>query len=122
MTHSEEWRARHRDTFRAEHMEIWAVGGIGEVEEGTDLGSMLGALDLHDGDVVLVTSKIVSKAEGRVRSGDRSTAIEEETVRVVIFSSKTSLAVVAYPDSHKVGIWTKADSVTLFDDFTYTSK
>ncbi len=31
----------------------------------------------------------------------------EEAVRVVIFSSKAPLAVVAYPDSHKIGIWTK---------------
>jgi coenzyme F420-0:L-glutamate ligase len=91
MTHSEEWRAQHRDTYRAEHLEVWAVGGIGEVEEGTDLGTVLGHLDLHDGDVVLVTSKIVSKAEGRVRSGDRTTAIAEETVRVVARRGPTSI-------------------------------
>jgi uncharacterized cupin superfamily protein len=30
----------------------------------------------------------------------------EENVRVVILSSKSPLAVVTYPDSHKVGIWT----------------
>ena len=27
-----------------------------------------------------------------------------------------------FKDAGKVGVWTKADSVTLFDDFTYTSK
>lgn len=32
-----------------------------------------------------------------------------ETVRVVILSSKTPIAVVAYPDSNKLGIWTKED-------------
>ena len=52
MTHSEQWRAEHRDTHQAEHMEVWAVGGVGEVEAGTDLGVVLGRLDLHDGDVV----------------------------------------------------------------------
>ena len=31
----------------------------------------------------------------------------DESVRVVILSSKSPLAVVAYPDSHKIGIWTK---------------
>ena len=31
----------------------------------------------------------------------------DEVVRVVIFSSKTPLAVVYYPDSEKHGIWTK---------------
>jgi uncharacterized cupin superfamily protein len=30
-----------------------------------------------------------------------------DTVRVVLLSSKTPIAVIAYPDSHKVGIWTK---------------
>ena len=48
-------------------------------------------LDLHDGDVVLVTSKIVSKAEGRVRSGDRAAAIVDETVRVVARRGPTSI-------------------------------
>ena len=33
--------------------------------------------------MVAVTSKVVSKAEGRVRAGDRDTALPEETVRVV---------------------------------------
>ncbi len=27
-----------------------------------------------------------------------------------------------FKDAGKVGVWTKADSVTLFDDFTYASK
>ena len=52
---------------------------------------MLAHLDLHDGDVVLVTSKIVSKAEGRVRAGDRDAAIDEETVRVVARRGPTSI-------------------------------
>jgi uncharacterized cupin superfamily protein len=33
----------------------------------------------------------------------------DENVRVVILSSKTPVAVVAYPDSHKVGIWTQEE-------------
>lgn len=33
----------------------------------------------------------------------------EEAARVVIFSSKSSLEVVTYPDSGKVGIWTRDD-------------
>jgi coenzyme F420-0:L-glutamate ligase/coenzyme F420-1:gamma-L-glutamate ligase len=64
-------------------LEAWGADGIGEVDEHTDLGSVLCGLDLHDGDVVLVTSKVVSKSEGRVRPGDRDLAVEEETVRVV---------------------------------------
>jgi coenzyme F420-0:L-glutamate ligase/coenzyme F420-1:gamma-L-glutamate ligase len=69
----------------------WSVAGIGEVTAGTDLGSVLAALDLADGDVVLVTSKVVSKAEGRTRELDRDEAIREETVRVVARRGPTSI-------------------------------
>jgi coenzyme F420-0:L-glutamate ligase/coenzyme F420-1:gamma-L-glutamate ligase len=59
--------------------------GIGEVTEGCDLaGVILDALELLEGDVVVVTSKVVSKAEGRMRVGaDREAAITAETVRTV---------------------------------------
>ena len=46
-------------------MTILPVAGLPEVERGADLAAMVhGAIALADGDVVLVTSKIVSKAEG----------------------------------------------------------
>ncbi|WP_166349880.1 coenzyme F420-0:L-glutamate ligase [Phytoactinopolyspora limicola] len=39
---------------------------------------------LADGDIVVVTSKIVSKAEGRIRTGvDRDAAIDDEAVRTI---------------------------------------
>ncbi|MGV9557512.1 coenzyme F420-0:L-glutamate ligase [Streptomyces sp. NPDC003401] len=65
---------------------VWAVGGLPEVRAGDDLAKLIAAAEpgLVDGDVVLVTSKIVSKAEGRVvRADDREAAIDAETVRVV---------------------------------------
>ncbi|MET8473404.1 coenzyme F420-0:L-glutamate ligase [Streptomyces sp. NPDC006422] len=68
-------------SFRA-----WAVPGIPEVREGDDLAKLIAAAEpgLVDGDVLLVTSKIVSKAEGRVLAADdREAAIDAETVRVV---------------------------------------
>ncbi|MGW2346365.1 coenzyme F420-0:L-glutamate ligase [Streptomyces sp. NPDC001661] len=68
-------------SFRA-----WAVPGLPEVREGDDLAKLIVAAEpgLVDGDVLLVTSKIVSKAEGRVlRADDREAAIDAETVRVV---------------------------------------
>ena len=40
---------------------------------------------------MLVTSKVVSKAEGRVRAGDREAAIRDETVRVVARRGPTSI-------------------------------
>lgn len=44
---------------------IFGVTGLPEVEPGADLAAMVArAADLDDGDVVVVTSKVVSKAEG----------------------------------------------------------
>ncbi|MTE24787.1 coenzyme F420-0:L-glutamate ligase [Microbacterium sp. ZXX196] len=75
----------------------WAPAGIGEIAAGTDLALVVGdalAADpegLSAGDIVVVTSKIVSKAEGRfVVADDREDAITAETVRVV--ASRTSPA------------------------------
>ncbi|MGY0067783.1 coenzyme F420-0:L-glutamate ligase [Streptomyces sp. QTS137] len=65
---------------------VWAVAGLPEVRQGDDLAKLIAAAEpgLADGDVLLVTSKIVSKAEGRVReAADREAAIDAETVRVV---------------------------------------
>ncbi|BDV32070.1 coenzyme F420-0:L-glutamate ligase [Microbacterium terricola] len=73
-------------------LQIWALDGIGEVQEGDDLVALIAAAAdgaLQDGDILVVTSKIVSKAEGRfVRADDREDAITAETVRVV--ASRTS--------------------------------
>ncbi|WP_267246140.1 coenzyme F420-0:L-glutamate ligase [Streptomyces sp. PR69] len=89
---------------------VWALEGIGEVREGDDLAKLIATAaagqdadtagpdaaastgadaagpggGLADGDILLVTSKIVSKAEGRiVQAADREAAIDAETVRVV---------------------------------------
>ncbi|WP_435643557.1 coenzyme F420-0:L-glutamate ligase [Streptomyces sp. H49] len=65
---------------------VWAPPGFPEVREGDDLAKLIAAAEpgLADGDVVVVTSKIVSKAEGRIMEAeDREAAIDAETVRVV---------------------------------------
>jgi coenzyme F420-0:L-glutamate ligase/coenzyme F420-1:gamma-L-glutamate ligase len=65
-------------------VEVIAVTGIGEVRPGDDVAALLKDAGLLDGDIVVVTSKIVSKAEGRIRRApDRMRAIEEESERVV---------------------------------------
>lgn len=69
-------------------IELEAPDGVGEIAEGTDLAAEIAAvLQLSDGDIVVVTSKVVSKAEGRVRPyrspADRDAAIDAETVRDV---------------------------------------
>jgi coenzyme F420-0:L-glutamate ligase/coenzyme F420-1:gamma-L-glutamate ligase len=64
---------------------VTGVTGLPEVEAGDDLARLIAdaAPDLADGDIVVVTSKIVSKAEGRVVRSGREQAIDAETVRTV---------------------------------------
>jgi coenzyme F420-0:L-glutamate ligase/coenzyme F420-1:gamma-L-glutamate ligase len=67
-----------------QQIEILGVPGIGEVRPGDDIAALLRDADVREGDILVVTSKIVSKAEGRIREApDRVKAIEDETDRVV---------------------------------------
>lgn len=82
----------------APRIEVLPVEGLPEMRPGDDLTAIVAAAlvdgpGLQDGDVVVVTSKIVSKAEGRLialptadpdaRERARQDAIAEETVRLV---------------------------------------
>lgn len=65
-------------------LEVSAPDGLPEITTGSDLAVLIaGSTDLVDGDIVVITSKVISKAEGRVRTGSREDALVEETVRVV---------------------------------------
>jgi len=72
-------------------IEISPVHGLPEVQPGDDLGRLIAEkTSLRDGDVVVVTSKIVSKAEGRIvevdpleREAERSRLAVSESRRVV---------------------------------------
>jgi Uncharacterized conserved protein len=70
-------------------MQVWAIDGIPEISAGDDLAAIIGdRLENtgapQDGDILVITSKIVSKAEGRqVAAADREQAITDESVRVV---------------------------------------
>lgn len=80
-------------------LQVVAVPGLPRIAPGDDLDSLIaaavsglawpdGSAGLADGDVVVVTSKIVAKAEGRVvEAADREAAIDAETVRVVASKS-----------------------------------
>jgi len=76
-------------------MQIWALEGIPEIVAGDDLAAIIGAAagnTLEDGDILAVTSKVVSKAEGRfVVAEDRDAAITSETVRVVATRGQTRI-------------------------------
>ncbi|MFD6562814.1 coenzyme F420-0:L-glutamate ligase [Micromonospora profundi] len=83
-------------------LEILPVLGIGHVTEGDDLAALIATAApwLRDGDVLVVTSKIVSKAEGRLvdvpaDGPERLTARDEvlagETARVVASRGATRI-------------------------------
>ena len=73
---------------------VIAVPGMPEITEGADLAKLIvkAAPALLDGDILVVTSKIISKAEGRVVKEDREDAIAAETVRVVARRGPTTIA------------------------------
>jgi coenzyme F420-0:L-glutamate ligase/coenzyme F420-1:gamma-L-glutamate ligase len=75
------------------------VPGVPEVSPGDDLAKLItDALlrddgpGLADGDILVITSKVVSKAEGRVATMTREEAIVAETARVVARRGATTIA------------------------------
>ena len=76
-------------------LQVTAVPGLPEFSAGDDLAACIAAqapltswpdssTGLRDGDVVVVTSKAVSKVEGRaIPAADREAALEAETAQVV---------------------------------------
>lgn len=73
-------------------LEVFAIRGIGEIVPGSDLGAVIATAiadqlaGLEDGDVVVVTHKIVSKAEGRLArppDGAVASIVESEAVDIV---------------------------------------
>jgi coenzyme F420-0:L-glutamate ligase / coenzyme F420-1:gamma-L-glutamate ligase len=70
-------------------IEVFPLEGLPEIRAQDDLAILLsdplGSMGVRDGDVVAVTQKIVSKAEGRVVPQDdgREAWVERETERVV---------------------------------------
>lgn len=72
---------------------VQAPDGAPEVRRGDDVAELLLTLvEVAQGDVVVVTSKVVSKAEGRVRLGTREEALPGETARVVARRGSTTIA------------------------------
>ena len=73
---------------RATPLEVIPVEGLPEIAPGDDLAGLLAdrlsEIPVRDGDVVVVTQKVVSKAEGRVAPAvERDALVAAETTRVV---------------------------------------
>ena len=72
-------------------LEVFPIHGIPEVRQGDDLAAMIAAAEpaLQNGDVIVVTQKVVSKAEGAMARIDvadprgHKALVEDESVRVV---------------------------------------
>jgi len=74
-------------------MQVIALAGLPRISAGDDIAALIaasevtfpdGSTTLRDGDIVVVTSKIVSKAEGRVvAAANRDDLIDSESVRTV---------------------------------------
>jgi coenzyme F420-0:L-glutamate ligase/coenzyme F420-1:gamma-L-glutamate ligase len=68
-------------------LSVLGVTGVAEIVAGDDLAAIIldaARSELQHGDILAVTSKIISKAEGRqVAAADREQAITDETVRIV---------------------------------------
>ncbi len=80
-------------------LEVHPVEGLPDIRPGDDLAQLLAdAFTYAAGDVVVVTSKVVSKAEGRLvpagadREATRLQAVDDETVRVVARRGTTTIA------------------------------
>ncbi|HEX5143698.1 MAG TPA: coenzyme F420-0:L-glutamate ligase [Mycobacterium sp.] len=88
-------------------IEILPVTGLPEFRPGDDLAGIIAAAApwLRDGDVVVVTSKVVSKCEGRIvaapadpeqRDALRRKLIDDEAVRVLARKGRTLITENAY--------------------------
>lgn len=76
-------------------LQVISLGVFPVISVGDDLAAMItervgevgwpdGSIGVRDGDVIVITSKVVAKSQGRIRPADeRSDVIESETVRVV---------------------------------------
>jgi len=80
---------------------VFGVQGLPDARPGDDVAALIAAaVVLLDGDVLVVTSKLLSKAEGRLvavppgadREAVRRQAVDEETVRVVARRGTTTIA------------------------------
>lgn len=74
-------------------LRITAVTGLPEISEGDDLAALIAVhAEFQHDDIVVITSKIVSKAEGRIVHADsRESAIDAEAVRVVATRGSTRI-------------------------------
>ena len=81
--------------MRPEAVLVLPVDGLGEVTTGDELADLLvvalGPHGLEDGDVLVITSKVVSKAEGRHSDLPKAAVVTAETDRVLAVRADTRI-------------------------------
>jgi coenzyme F420-0:L-glutamate ligase/coenzyme F420-1:gamma-L-glutamate ligase len=97
--------------------DVTAVEGIPEVTEGMDLGALIAtaAAGLADGDVVVISQKVVSKAEGRIcdlgvieptdRASELAAQVEKDPRVVELILGESSQVIRATPGVLIVRTW-----------------
>lgn len=80
-----------RDHAATGGLRVFAVRGLPEFGPGDDLAASVSAAApwLSDGDVVVVTSKVVSKVEGRMVSAPQDPQLRDELRRELVLSEAT---------------------------------
>ena len=77
-----------------DRVQLLPVRGLAEIRPGDDLAALIQVASperLADGDVVVVTSKVVSKAADLVHKGDREELVARHAVRVVARRGSTRI-------------------------------
>jgi coenzyme F420-0:L-glutamate ligase / coenzyme F420-1:gamma-L-glutamate ligase len=81
----------------------FGVEGLPEIEAGAKLGEMIaGAAELEDGDLVVVSQKIVSKAERRVRSLSSVIPGAEARKLAAVLGKEPALVQLILDESHEI--------------------
>ena len=84
-------------------LSVLPVAGLPEVSEGTAFGELVAAnAELEEGDVVVVSQKVVSKAEGRVRSLSSAIPRAEARKLAAVLGKDPALVEIVLEESREV--------------------
>ncbi len=84
-------------------LRVIPVAGLPELSEGMSVGAEIFArAELHEGDVVVVSQKIVSKAEGRVRHLSSATPGDEARRLAAVLDKEPALVELILAESREV--------------------
>jgi len=90
-------------TRRTDELRVIGVPGMPEISEGMNVGELIAEhIDIAEGDVVVVSQKIVSKAEGRVRRLSTATPGDEAKRLAAELNKEAALVELILAESREV--------------------